>query len=115
MGALTMLNESGDTTVAWTSDRDEEMARIIEKKMAAGVTFFVIEDRGLRTKAESASDAMRTRQLAIPDEDLLKFVEEGKGEALPTPKAKITGSRRSKNAKEVATRHSVGVRQRVGG
>lgn len=35
--AVTLLNEMGDTTIVWTQDRDDEMERIIEKKMAEGV------------------------------------------------------------------------------
>lgn len=43
--ATTILNQSGDTTIVWTEDRDDEMVEIIRKKMAEGITFFVIEPR----------------------------------------------------------------------
>lgn len=115
MGALTMLNEAGDTTISWSEDRDEEMEAIIGKKMLEGVTFFIIEPRGARTKLEHAGDAAKHRALAIPDEDLRKFVEAGSGEVVKTPAKAVRGSRVSRNAKEVSKSESVGVRQRRGG
>lgn len=119
--ATTILNEAGDTTIVWTEDRDDEMEAIIAKKMAEGVTFFIIEPRfhGLlpakRTPLSDATEARKYRSLSVPDEDFRKFVEAGSGEAVPTPAAKTKGARRSKSAKEVAQSESVGVRQLKGG
>jgi hypothetical protein len=110
-----MLNECGDTSLTWTPDRDDEVERIIEKKMREGCAFFVIEERGLRSPVRNVADITRTRHLAIPDEDFLKFVESGSGQAVETPKEPVRGARRTKSAKEVARSQSVGVRQRAGG
>ncbi len=30
--ATTLMNETGDVTICWTEDRDEEMVAIIQKK-----------------------------------------------------------------------------------
>jgi len=113
---LTMLNERGDTTISWTPDRDEEMEAIIQKKMDEGVTFFVIErEHGARMKLEKPADAMQHRALAIPDEDLSKFVASGSGTAIATPDSPVRKSRVSRSAKEVASSKSVGVKPRRGG
>ena len=112
---LTMLNESGDTSISWTSDRDDEMEAIIAKKMAAGCTFFIIEDRGLRQPLRDAADASKHRTLAIPDEDFAKFVSEGGGVAIKTPDEKVKTVRKAKTPKEVATSQSVGVKPKAGG
>ena len=118
---LTMLNEAGDTSISWTEDRDLEMQSIIEKKMAEGVTFFiVVRGRGQTLtkrgpKLEDAADASKQRSLIIPDEDLRKFVEAGSGKAVATPTGKITKSRVSRNAKEISKSETVGVKQRRGG
>ncbi len=112
---LTMLNESGDTTISWTEDLDDEIERIIQKKMDEGCTFFIIErEHGARRKLDDAADARKHRALAIPDDDLRKFVEGG-ATATVTPDAKITKSRKAANANEVAKNDSVGVRPRKGG
>lgn len=111
----TMLNERGDTTIYWSEDRDYEVERIIEKKMAEGCVFFLIEDRGLRTKLQDPKDARRHRALAIPDEDWAKFVGEGGGDAVKTPDAPVKTIRKAKTAKEVASAQSVHVKPMRGG
>lgn len=119
--ALTMLNESGDTTIVWTEDRDDEMEAIIAKKMAEGVTFFTIEPRffGLlpskKTELKKARDARQHRALAIKDEDFAKFVESGGGDAVKTPAASVSGATIERDPKKVAKAQSVGVRQMKGG
>lgn len=124
--ALTMLNERGDTTIVWTSDRDDEMERVIEKKMAEGCIFYLIDPRfGTREPLRAPSDANRHRMLAIPDADFAKFVggsvdpasgaEHHTAATVPTPDAPIKNARRAKTAKEVATGESVGTRPRRGG
>lgn len=122
MRSLTMLNESGDTTISWTPDRDAEMEEIIKKKMAEGVTFFVVQRKGRPAampkrgaKLEDAAAANQQRTLFIPDEDLEKFVSAGSGTVERTPDAKIESSRVSRDPKEVAKSETVGVKQRRGG
>ena len=117
MRSLTMLNESGDTTISWSSDLDDEIERIIKKKMDEGVTFFVIERDGTRpsTPLQDHKDAKKYRALAIPDDDLQKFVESGAATLEATPQDPITSSRVSRDAKEVAKSKSVGVKPRRGG
>lgn len=141
-----MLNEAGDTTIVWTPDRDAEMEAIIQKKMDEGCAFYVIEPRfGTRQRLTDVRDARQNRMLAIPDEDLLKFVTGGSDglpqsisdgaprhslppprtdvevEELPTaaavktPSKPVRGARRARTAKEVATSESVGTRPRAGG
>ncbi len=125
--SLTMLNESGDTTIVWTPDRDDEMERIIEKKMAEGCIFFVIEPRfGTRSMLRNPSEALEHRMLAIRDEDFAKFVggsvdpaagaEDHTAAVVPTPNEQpVKTVRRAKTAKEVASSQTVGVRARRGG
>jgi hypothetical protein len=116
-----MLNEAGDTTIIWDEDRDEEMEEIIRRKMEEGVTFFIIEPRffGLippkKTKLADPAKAREHRALSIPDADFAAFVSDGKGEAVPTPEAKVKGTRVSRNPKEVAKSESVGVKPMKGG
>ena len=115
-----MMNESGDTTISWTPDRDGEVEAIIEKKMAAGCVFFVVDKgTGLRQKLADASTAMKYRTLAIPDEDWRTFVgdhqEDGTVTPLPTAAKPAKTVRRAKTAREVATSDTVGMKPRRGG
>jgi hypothetical protein len=119
--ALTMLNESGDTTILWDEDRDDEMEAIIAKKMEEGVAFFIIEPRFFgflppkRTPLQRAEDARKHRALSIPDADFARFVESGAGEAVKTPAQPVKSIRKAKSAAEVATSESVGVKPMKGG
>lgn len=124
--AITMLNATGDTTIVWTPDRDDEMEAIIEQKMAAGCAFYLIEPRfGTRERLRDAREASRHRILAIPDEDFAKFVGAGQtgadGQAEPTaaavktPEKPARAVRRAKTAKDVAAGESIGVSPRRGG
>lgn len=119
--ALTILNQSGDTTIVWTEDRDDEMEAIIAKKMAEGITFFTIEPRffGLlpskKTKLQDAAEARKHRALSIPDDDFAQFVESGSGDAVKTPRGSVAGAMIERDPKKVAKSQSVGVRQMKGG
>lgn len=119
--ALTMLNQSGDTTIVWTDDRDDEMEAIIAKKMAEGVTFFTIEPRffGLlpskKTRLTDAAEARKHRALSIPDEDFAQFVQSSGADAVKTPAAPVAGAMIERDPKKVAKSQSVGVKPMKGG
>lgn len=116
--SLTILNEMGDTTITWPPESDDEMEQLIERKLAAGVTFYTIPKRKT-TKPKKLTDAAAARKhraLSIPDADFSKFVLEGKGDAVIVPAPdKIAGAKRAQTAREVAKGHSIGVRPRAGG
>ena len=116
MGALTMPNQNGDTTITWEDDNDDAMAEILQRKMDAGCTFFIINPRtGGRKKLGKVKDAMKGRTLAIPDEDLAKFVSDGKGEAIKTPDKPAVTVRKAKTGREAARHETVGIQPRAGG
>ena len=114
--SLVLLNESGDTTITWEPHEDDAMMAIIEKKMAAGVTFYIVTPRKAKPKKlKAAGDALKHRALSIPDSDFSKFVMEGRGKAVQTSAEPVKTVRRAKTAKEVAGGHAVGVAPRRGG
>ncbi len=119
--SVTVLNETGDKTIAWTDDADDEMEAIIERKMAAGITFYIIEPRlggwlpPKKTEMKEFSEALKHRALSIKDADFAKFVTDGHGDVVPTPATEAKTVKRGKTAKEVAKSESVGVKQRRGG
>lgn len=121
MRSTTLLNEQGDVTLVWTEDQDEEMEAVIEKKMAEGVAFFIVEPRffGLlppkRIEITEASMARKHRAIAVRDADFARLFEAGKIEAVPTGDAPLKGSRKAKSAKEAAQSQTVAVKSRRGG
>lgn len=123
--SLIMLDQSGDTTLTWESDKDDEMEALIQKKMNAGVSFYIVAtrkpgQRGAVAKPKllkNADEARKHRALSIPDADFSKFVLDGFGEAVASaPRSEpVQTVRRAKTAKEVASNHTVGVQARRGG
>lgn len=119
--ALTILNQQGDQSIVWTEDRDEEMERIIQKKMDEGMTFFIVEPRffGLlspkKTELENAADAKKFRALSIKDEDFAAFCGVDGADVVKTPGTKARSVRKVKDPKEAAKGQSVGIQPRQGG
>lgn len=120
---LTFLNESGDNTIEWEPESDAYMLDFIQKKMDAGVTFYIVAKRkpGQRgrvagpKKLTDPGEALKHRSLSIKDQDLSKLVLEGKGRMVPSPTEEAQTVRRAKTAKEVVSAHSVAVQPRRGG
>lgn len=118
--SLTLLNNSGDVTILWDEAQDEAIEAIIAKKMAEGVTFFIVEPvaGGLAAPKKTAltepAQAMKNRALAIDDADLATFVGEGKATLVKTAGRRKT-VKRATTAKEVAKGSSVALQPRKGG
>ncbi len=91
--SLTMLNQSGDTTVTWEAANDDAMLAIIERKMAAGVSFFIApmtkagkpDKRKKAQRIDNPEQARAARAVSIPDSDLAKFVSDGLGDVIKAP------------------------------
>ena len=122
MRALTILNETGDVTITWEAENDERMVEIIERKLKAGITFFLIEPRmgGLvppdtSKPLKKVKDALKHRALSMKDEDFETMVAAGKAALVQTPAAPARTVRKASTAREVATGESVGVRPMRGG
>lgn len=123
--SLTMLNQSGDTTISWLPENDEAMMAIIEKKMAAGVSFFIVpttkagnpDKRKKPIRIDNPEAARAARAVSIPDADLAKFVSDGLGDVSPAPTQPLSrGSvRRARTPREAVENNTVGVAPRRGG
>lgn len=127
MRGLTLLNESGDFTVTWEEGDDDAMVELIRRKMAQGVTFYVVATRkaGQRGRVagpkplKGAGDAAKHRSLLVKDEDLAKFVLDGKGQIVPTASLpeidRSIPASRLKAAEDAKGKRVVGARARAGG
>lgn len=97
------------------------MIPIIEKKMAEGVVFFIVEPRffGLlpskKTQLTDANEARKHRALALKDKDFAKLVAAGDVTTAPTPAKAARGTRISRDPAEVASAQSVAVKPAKGG
>lgn len=119
--ALTMLNDAGDETIVWTEESDGTMREVIEKKMAEGVAFFIIEPRAfgllppIRRPVETIDEAMEARAISMRDEDFRALILGGSAQVTKTPAKKINTVRRAETADDVVKNQSVGVKPMKGG
>lgn len=121
MRELRLLDRNGDVVISWTEEHDDAIEKIIEKKMAQGMSFFVLEPKagGLlpptRTKLENSADARKYRALAIDDPDFSDFIAAGKGTVEVHDPVPIKTSRRAKTAKEVVGSSAIGLKAKQSG
>ena len=127
MRGLTLLNETGDFTITWEEAEDDAMVELIRRKMEQGVTFYVLSSRkpGQRGRVagpkplKDAGKAPDNRALMVKDEDLSKFVLEGKGKVVPTASLpeidRSIPASRIKAAEDAKGKRVMGVRGRAGG
>lgn len=126
--SLTMLDRSGDTTLIWDETSDAAVLPVIEKKLAEGVTFFMLEPvaGGLapprRIPLSDIEQVREKRALAMQDKDFAALVGLGDVTVVKTDEetaaapAKRTGRARiSRDAKEIAAGQSVATRPARGG
>lgn len=43
--SITFFNFSGDITITWTADQEENILRMVQKKMEEGYTFLIVKPR----------------------------------------------------------------------
>lgn len=78
--SLTVLNRSGDSTLAWDASNDAVMREVIQAKLDQGFAFFVLRRRlgGLlpdrRERVTDIEAAMASRRLVMADDALASVV-----------------------------------------
>lgn len=121
---LTFLNMSGHSTLTWTKKNDEMMRALIEAKLKAGYAFWILKPRagGLlgerRVRIKNVNEAMDARRLSMDDEDFARIISDGGVQLVATPDRPsnaLDGARQSRDAAEIASSRSVGVRAYSGG
>jgi hypothetical protein len=74
-----LLGEMGDIEITWDEDGDEEMRRIIQKKMDGGMKFFQIVVNGKsakRTRLKKLADLVDMK-INVADEDIERAFTDG--------------------------------------
>lgn len=122
MGSMVMLDESGDTTIVWDDDTEEQLLPIIEKKMKDGVMFYIIKERALpmlppkKVRAKKIAEIKKAGAAIIKDEDLAELFKSGSVMAVTANNDdEIVTVKRATEAQEVTRSHTVAVRPQRGG
>lgn len=118
---MTLLDETGDTSVAWDESADDKMLKIIEQRMSEGFIFYIVKPFPIlnvrrMVKAKSVEEIKAAGGFTIKDKQLEQLFLEG---SIGTTKSKneetIQPIKKATSAREVAMSHSVGTRPMRGG
>lgn len=120
--SLTVLNMSGDSTLAWSPELDATMRELIERKMKEGFTFFILKKRRIlpdrKQRVTDVEQAMKSRSLVMADEDFAAIVAHGGARLVKTPSSdplRPGDTSMSRDPAAIAASQSVAVRQMRGG
>jgi S-ribosylhomocysteine lyase LuxS involved in autoinducer biosynthesis len=130
-GSMTMLNRSGDITIAWDEQNKEQIIAMIKKKMAEGYTFFtskkvplvnlyrrtkVTEKNLIKCESVIIDDATFEKMVAsTDDEDVVKIVRDSKGRFAKPKKNADTTRMIERDPEKIAASDSLAVRRIAGG
>lgn len=119
--SLTLLNGSGDSSIAWSEENDAVMEKIIAKKMAEGVSFFIVRPKILglipagKRKAKSVDDAMKGRAVSVRDRDFASVISDGTAHLVKRPEGGTHEGTITRDPKRAARSHTVAVGAMAGG
>ena len=135
---ITFLNSTGDVTITWSKEEEPAMLALIETKMAAGFSFFILKPRldgvfgGLlgcaKVPVKSIDDVRQAQNVVadnktakglvfnLGDEDISAVVASVKVTLLSTARsASLDTVKRATSATEVVSNQTVAIKAIVGG
>jgi ribosomal protein L12E/L44/L45/RPP1/RPP2 len=131
---ITFLNSSGDITISWEKDKEEEMLALIDKKMKESYTFFILKPRlgGLfgnkKVPAQNIEQVRKAGSVIAPDglakavvmnlgdSDVSTAVAAGSASVVTIAKsAAMDTIRRATNAADVLKNQSIAIKPIHGG
>ena len=117
MKHIILLNGTGDVTIGWTEDQNEQMRDMISRKLKEGCTFFIIEKKcwGLfesKLKVRSVYD-IKGNEITIADDSLAEMFKDGMLSAGKTPQMPYTTAGYTNNVDEIMGNNTIAV-NRVG-
>lgn len=118
-----LIRGHGDLKIEWDEAHHAEAVALIQAKMDAGVSFFIVDPTS-KAKIKkpiipmSGTDQAAARQVFVRDADIKQFVESGFGSIASfagTPELTIKTTGRAKTAAQAASSDTVAVQPSVGG
>ncbi|MBU9200397.1 hypothetical protein KTD31_03390 [Burkholderia multivorans] len=120
--SITFLNMTGDVTITWDATNEAAVLALIEEKMKAGYSFFILKKVAFgllgsrKVQAKSMAEVARAGSVVVDDAGVEAALAAGKVSLAEVPKtATLDTVRRAKTAQEVVRHNTVAVRRVVGG
>lgn len=137
MASITFLNFSGDVTITWDKENEQEVLNLVESKMKEGYSFFItktslfglfskeVQAKTIKDVKAAGKATLRTNQArhmaeiakAIDDSEVASLLSAKKASLIPAPKRDDSEEYvRASNASEVVrAEKATAVRRVVGG
>ena len=117
-----MLRGHGDLTIEWDEKNHDEAVKLIQAKMDAGVSFFIVDPTSRKKKKPlmpiSAPSDATARKVFVRDADIKHFVESGFASITSfgtTAEMTIATIGKAKTAEQAARTDTVAVQPSTGG
>ncbi|HDR9103603.1 TPA: hypothetical protein QDB04_000323 [Burkholderia vietnamiensis] len=120
--SITFLNMTGDVTITWDATNEAAVLALIEEKMKAGYSFFILKKVAFgllgsrKVPAKSMAEVARAGAVVVDDAGVEAALSAGNVRLADVPKAATLDTvRRARSAHEVVRHNTVAVRRVVGG
>lgn len=120
--SITFLNMTGDVTITWDATNEAAVLALIEEKMKAGYSFFILKKVAFglfgsrKVPAKSMAEVARAGAVVVDDAGVEAALSAGKVRLADVPKAATLDTvSRARTAQEVVRHNTVAVRRVVGG
>ncbi|MBC8737130.1 hypothetical protein F6X40_09955 [Paraburkholderia sp. UCT31] len=99
--AITFLNSTGDVTLTWDEQNEERILAMVEEKMKAGFSFFVLKPRILgipgnsKKRLKSIEQAKKAGHVVVPDnavDQVMNLGDKALEQAVASGDAKLVSS-----------------------
>lgn len=136
---MTMLNATGDVTVAWDADNEKEIKEMISSKLEQGFVFFILEERpafltifgkkkvyinDIKDLKDKKEVILKTKDCAskilnenyhLEDKEIEQLFKIGKIAIGRVPSSNYQTVGRAKTVDQVVKNHTIATRKLVGG
>lgn len=127
---MTLLNGTGDTTIAWTKESDAEIRTYIDEKLAQGYSFFALENPSLLGRmfgrkpslfALQDVNQLKDREIRLDDNQAEALFRQGKVSVVRGSREDIGSSEpvatagRLRTVDAIVSTRSIAVRPMAGG
>lgn len=118
--SITFLNQSGDITITWEPEKDEEMKKMIKAKMDQGFSFFIVKSHFGTFKSHTRVknvNQIKDHKVTVHDKDVEKLFLSGGVNVSNKPVSNISQVETvsSRDPEEIVKHNSYAVRPIRGG
>ncbi len=119
--SLTFLDETGDITIVWDEESEDQMIPLIQKRLDEGYQFFILQPRAIpilppkKVRAKNVEEIKKAGCAILKDADMDQLFKEGTISTSTASTGSLDVVRKGKTAKEIKSSQAVAVKPARGG